>query len=86
MDIEPANNAYATSTIKSDTSLIFSPVITLSVLPSDFQSVASQQGSLGNVITAVGFNGGLVTYVSYGMQHDANVYEVISPTRLWIAW
>ena len=76
MDMEPANNAYATSTVKSSPSLVFSPVTTQSVLPSDFQSVASQQGSLGNVITAVGFNAGLVTYVSYGMQNDANVYEV----------
>jgi hypothetical protein len=76
MDMEPANNAYATSTVKSSPSPVFSPVVTQSVLPSDFQSVASQQGAVGHVITAVGFNGGLVTYVSYGMQNDVSVYEV----------
>jgi hypothetical protein len=76
LDMEPANNAYATSTITSSPSPVFSPVTTQSVLASDFQSVASQQGSVGHVITAVGLNAGLVTYVSYGMQNDATGYEV----------
>ncbi len=76
MDLEPANNAYATSTVKSNAPNLFSPVLSQSVLPSDFQSVASQEGAVGHVITAVGFNAGLVSYVSYGMQNDTSVYEI----------
>jgi hypothetical protein len=77
MDLEPANNAYATSRIKSSPGGVFTPVTSQSVLPADFQTVASQEGSVGHVITALGFNAGLVLYVSYGWQRDpATVYEV----------
>jgi hypothetical protein len=76
MDIEPANNAYATSTIKSAPTGVFTPVNTQSVLPSDFQTIAAQEAAVGHVITAVGFNAGLVIYVSYGWQSDTStVYE-----------
>ena len=76
MDIEPANNAYATSWVKSAPAGIFAPVNTQSVLPSDFQTIASQEAAVGHVITAVGFNAGMVMYVSYGWQSDtATVYE-----------
>jgi hypothetical protein len=76
MDIEPANNAYATSTIKSAPAGAFTPVNTQSVLPSDFQTAAAQEAAVGHVITAVGFNAGSVIYVSYGWQSDTStVYE-----------
>ncbi len=76
MDFEPANNSYATSTIKSDGSIAFTPANASAVLPTDFQSAASQEGALGHVITAVAFNAGQVNYVAYGMQGDHNIYEV----------
>lgn len=76
LDLEPANNAYAISLVKSSTGGSFTPMTIQSVLPADFQTVASQQAALGRVITAVGFNGGLVLYLSYGWQSDlASVYE-----------
>src|ERR1700739_3785902 len=56
LDVEPVNNAYATSTMKSNVPAVFSPVTTRSVLSSDFQSVASQEGAVGHVITALGFD------------------------------
>ena len=77
LDLEPANNAYATSWIKSSLGGEFTPVSSQSVLPADFQTVASQEGAVGHVITAVGFNAGMVLYVSYGWQNaPATTYEV----------
>ncbi len=76
LDVEPANNAYATSTMKSNVPAVFSPVTARSVLSSDFQSVASQEGAVGHVITALGFDSGTVRFISYGWQADTNVYEV----------
>ncbi len=77
VDLEPANNAYATSWIKSSSGGVFTPVTSQSVLPANFQTVASQEAAVGHVITAVGFNAGMVLYVSYGWQSDlVTVYEV----------
>jgi len=76
LDLEPADNAYAISLVKSSAGGSFTPMTIQSVLPADFQTVASQQAVLGRVITAVGFNGGLVLYLSYGWQSDpGRVYE-----------
>ena len=76
LDLEPADNAYAISLVKSSAGGSFTPMTIQSVLPADFQTVASQQAALGRVITAVGFNGGLVLYLSYGWQSDpGRVYE-----------
>lgn len=76
LDVEPSNNAYATATMKSNVPAVFSPVTARSVLSSDFQSVASQEGAVGHVITALGFDSGTVRYISYGWQADTNIYEV----------
>lgn len=77
VDLEPAIGDYAASVIKSSGVGGFFPVTTQFVLPSDFPTIASQQGAIGHVITAVAFNAGQVFYISYGWQNDpSTVYEV----------
>jgi hypothetical protein len=46
------------------------------ITPSDFQGAATQEGAHSRVITAVSYNAGKVTYLSYGWLEDAStVYE-----------
>ena len=81
LDVEPANNAYGTSLVAANAGGPFTPVTSGSVLPADFPAVVAQEGSLGHVITAVAFNAGMVTYVSYGWQGDPNtVYDTTVAT------
>jgi hypothetical protein len=81
-NMQTANNAYAVSSVKTTSTSVFSPIATQSLPAADFQFVASQQGQEGHVITALGFNGDLLQYVSYGLTGDHNVYEaqVLSAT------
>lgn len=81
-NMQTDNNAYAISTIKTTSTNVFSPIATQSLPAADFQFIASQQGQEGHVITALGFNGDLLQYVSYGLTGDHNVYEaqVLSAT------
>ncbi|MGC2696026.1 MAG: immunoglobulin domain-containing protein [Candidatus Angelobacter sp.] len=81
-NMQTGNNAYAISSIKTTSTSVFSPIATQSLPAADFQFVASQQGQEGHVITALGFNGDLLQYVSYGLTGDHNVYEaqVLSAT------
>jgi hypothetical protein len=81
-NMQTNNNAYAISAVKTTSINVFSPIATQSLPAVDFQFVASQQGQEGHVITAVGFNGDLLQYVSYGLTGDHNVYEaqVLSAT------
>lgn len=80
--MQTGNNAYAISSIKTTSTNVFSPIATQSLPAADFQFIASQQGQEGHVITALGFNGDLLQYVSYGLTGDHNVYEaqVLSAT------
>jgi hypothetical protein len=81
-NMQTDNNAYAVSSVKTTSTSVFSPIATQSLPAGDFQFVASQQGQQGHVITALGFNGDLLQYVSYGLTGDHNVYEaqVLSAT------
>jgi hypothetical protein len=46
------------------------------IAPSDFQAAATQEGAHSRVITAVSYNAGQITYLSYGWQADrSTVYE-----------
>jgi hypothetical protein len=81
-NMQTDNNAYAISSVKTPSASVFSPIATQSLPAADFQFVASQQGQQGHVITALGFNGDLLQYVSYGLTGDHDVYEaqVLSAT------
>ena len=81
-NMQTDNNAYAISSVKTTSTNVFSPIATQSLPAADFQFVATQQGQEGHVITAFGFNGDLLQYVSYGLTGDHNVYEaqVLSAT------
>jgi hypothetical protein len=81
-NMQTDNNVYAVSSVKTTSTSVFSPIATQSLPAADFQFVASQQGQQGHVITALGFNGDLLQYVSYGLIGDHNVYEaqVLSAT------
>jgi hypothetical protein len=46
------------------------------IAPSDFQAAATQEGAHSRVITAVSYNAGQITYLSYGWQADrSTIYE-----------
>jgi hypothetical protein len=77
LDFEPANDGYAMSSVKSDPLQNFTPVTSASALPTDFPAAASQEGTLGHVITGLAFNAGVLNYVSFGWQSDTTTqYEV----------
>jgi hypothetical protein len=75
IDLQPESNAYARSWAESSQTAGFN-LVTQSIQPSDLQTVATSEGSLGRVVTAVSFNAGLIFVVSYGWQSDpTTVYE-----------
>ncbi|HET6933817.1 MAG TPA: immunoglobulin domain-containing protein [Candidatus Angelobacter sp.] len=77
LDFQPANNAYAMSSVKSDPVQNFTPVTSATAVLADFAAAASHEAVLSHVITGVTFNGGLVNYVSFGWQSDTTTqYEV----------
>lgn len=75
LDFEPANDLFAASWIQSGHSSGFD-LSQQTVTPDDLQAAATQEGAHSRVITAVSYNSGQVTYLSYGWTSDtATVYE-----------
>ena len=76
LQLEQSHNAYGLSWICSDQVSGFN-LSSNTILPSSFQTAASQEGAQGKVITALTFDAGNLTYLSYGWQSDSStVYEV----------
>jgi hypothetical protein len=75
LDVEPANVLFAVSWIQSMQQSGF-VMVQNTVASANLQSAATQEGSLGRVITAISSNGGGVTYLAYSWQADtATIYE-----------
>jgi Immunoglobulin domain len=75
VDLHPEDDTYAISYLEAVQSTGFT-LTRGTVAPSALQSVATQEGSLSHVITAVSFNAGNVTYFSYAWESDpSTVYE-----------
>jgi hypothetical protein len=80
IDLHPENNTYAISYIEAVQSTGFT-LTRGTVAPSNLQAVATQEGGLSHVITAVSFNAGNVTYFSYAWESDlSTVYEAQAVT------
>jgi len=76
LDLEQSYDAYGLSWQCSDAVSGFD-MASHTILPSSFQTAATQEGAQGRVITALSFDAGNLTYLSYGWQSDAStVYEV----------
>lgn len=62
----------------------FTPVVQGSVAPDQLQAIASSEGANGRVLTAVSYQGRLVSYVSYGWSRATSaVYEArVVPTTV----
>jgi hypothetical protein len=75
LDLHPEDSIYALSSMEAVESTGFT-LTQGTVAPSALQVVATQEGALSHVITAVSFNAGNVTYFSYAWQSDPlTVYE-----------
>ena len=75
LDLHPENDTYAISYMAAVQSTGFT-LTRGTVTPSALQAVATQEGALSHVITAVSFNAGNVTYFSYAWQSDpSTIYE-----------
>jgi hypothetical protein len=75
IDLHPEDNGYAISYMEAVQSTGFT-LTRGTVAPSSLQAVATQEGALSHVITAVSFNAGNVTYFSYAWQSDSStIYE-----------
>ena len=78
LQLQPDFNAYAISSIQSTQASGFD-LGSQTVAPTAFQAASTQEGAASRVITAVSFNQGNITYLSYGWQGDTTtVYEVQS--------
>jgi hypothetical protein len=76
LDLEEANGAYAMALSRTTQAGEFTPVVQGSVGLDQLQATASSAGANGRVLTAVSFQGGLVSYVSYGWSRAASTaYE-----------
>ncbi len=76
VDLHPEDDTYAISYMEAVQSTGFTLTQGTTVAPSNLQAVATQEGALSHVITAVSFNAGNVTYFSYAWQSDpSTVYE-----------
>lgn len=76
LDLEQSYDAYGLSWQCSDAVSGFD-MASHTILPSSFQTAATQEGAQGRVITALSFDAGNLTYLSYGWQSDAStIYEV----------
>jgi hypothetical protein len=74
LDLE--GGAYAVSLSQTTQAGEFTPVVQGSVALDQLQATASSEGASGRVLTALSFQGGLVSYVSYGWSRDTStVYE-----------
>jgi hypothetical protein len=75
IDLHPEDDTYAISYIEAVQSTGFT-LTQGTVAPSALQAVATQEGALSHVITAVSFNAGNVTYFSYAWESDSStIYE-----------
>jgi hypothetical protein len=75
IDLHPEDDTYAISYMEAVQSTGFT-LTQGTVAPSALQTLATQEGALSHVITAVSFNAGNVTYCSYAWQSDSStVYE-----------
>jgi hypothetical protein len=80
LDVEPLSSIFAASWISTTTGGGFD-ISQSTVASSNFQSAASQDGTHSRVITAVSWNSGQISYLSYGWQSDtATVYDVQTAT------
>lgn len=75
LDFCAAPNAYAWELMQAPSGDSYS-LGTKTLLIGDLRAAAAQEGILSRVITAISFDSGLVTFVSYGSQGDTGtVYE-----------
>src|SRR5437588_939743 len=75
IDLHPEDDTYAISYMAAVQSTGFA-LTRGTVAPSALQAVATQEGALSHVITAVSFNAGNVTYFSYAWESDTStIYE-----------
>jgi hypothetical protein len=75
LQVEPADDEYAFSSIQASQASGFD-LSSQTVAPSALQAAATQEGAASRVITAVSYNQGNITYLSYGWQQDTTtVYE-----------
>ncbi|HSN13359.1 MAG TPA: hypothetical protein VLT61_01925, partial [Anaeromyxobacteraceae bacterium] len=76
LDLQEGSGVYAMSRSQTTQVGAFTPVVQGAVPPDQLQSTASSEGAQGRVLTAVSYQGGLVSYVSYGWSLDTStVYE-----------
>ncbi len=76
LDLEEANGVYAMALSRTTQVGEFTPIVQGSVAPDQLQATATSEGANGRVLTAVSFQGGLVSYVSYGWSRATSaVYE-----------
>jgi hypothetical protein len=93
LDVEPPSDGFAASWVQPGTQAAVGDTdpwgpsngtFTMAqntVLPTGFQTAASGAGAVGQVITAVSWNNGQITYLSYGWSNDTTtVYEVQTAT------
>jgi hypothetical protein len=75
IDLHPEDDTYAIAYMEAVQSTGFT-LTQGTVAPSALQVVATQEGTLSHVITAVSFNAGNVTYFSYAWESDpSTIYE-----------
>lgn len=82
LELSPINDVFGLTWIRSAQSSGFDSM-QHSVSPTDFQAAATQEGQQSRVITAVSYDNGQITYLSYGWTGDTStVYEtqIISAT------
>jgi hypothetical protein len=84
LDLEPANVLFAVSWIQSTQQTGFE-LVQNTVVAANLEAAATQEGASSRVITAISYNAGQITYLSYGWQADtATLYEsqvvTMSPT------
>jgi hypothetical protein len=75
LDLESADALFALSWIQSTQESGFLPN-QVTVVPANVQAAAVQEGAAGRVITAISYDAGQMTFLSYGWQADAGtIYE-----------
>ena len=76
LDLEPADALFAVSWTQSSQQTGFDLAVQ-TVAPAALQAAAAQAGATGRVITAISYDTGQVTFLSYGWQADTlTSYEV----------
>lgn len=75
LDLESANVLFAVSWIQSMQQSGFVGAQN-TVVPANLQAAAAQEGAGGRVITAISYDNGQVTYLSYGWQADGHSHHL----------